>query len=443
MSAELHCDVCVVGGGSGGFGVALAAARAGAGVVLVERQSRLGGTSTQAFISSWEPGPGCSFAREVYEKASRTPGAAAITRRAHRYSRDEPYGLVLPDPQAGYESTLRRAGVAHEDIRSATFQPGTLAGTFARLLRDSGVQLLLNTSFRHADVAEGEVAAVLCADVDGSEVRVRAAVFVDATGGVLLCRAAGCETMLGPEARSRFEEPSAPEEPASFLNGISLCYRIRRSAGTAPRPPKPEADLSPEDVGTVASVCGPSEQELVVNPLRLLPGTALIEKGYDRALAEARRRVPVHWAWLHEYLHFRDYELHDVAPMLGVRESYRAVTDYVLTEHDLRAGVDGQEHEDVVALADHALDVHGGGPPIRELAGPYGIPYRCLLPGGLRNVLVACRGAGFSHIAASSARLSRTVMALGHAAGLAAARAAESGGDVREVDVHKLRRELG
>ena len=60
----LTCDVCVIGGGSGGFGAALSAARAGAKVVLVEKQSRLGGTSTSAFVTNWEPGPGCSFAKE-------------------------------------------------------------------------------------------------------------------------------------------------------------------------------------------------------------------------------------------------------------------------------------------------------------------------------------------------------------------------------------------
>jgi hypothetical protein len=52
---------------------------------------------------------------------------------------------------------------------------------------------------------------------------------------------------------------------------------------------------------------------------------------------------------------------------------------------------------------------------------PYGIPYRCLLPRSLDNLLVACRGAGFSSLAASSCRLSRTMMQLGQAAGTAAA----------------------
>ena len=95
----------------------------------------------------------------------------------------------------------------------------------------------------------------------------------------------------------------------------------------------------------------------------------------------------------------------------------------------------GQTHGDMVAIADHPLDIHGGSHGLKEIAEPYGIPFRCLIPKGKRNLLVACRGAGFSHIAASSCRLSRTVMALGHAAGLAAARAVSSAIDVRSIDI--------
>ena len=66
---------------------------------------------------------------------------------------------------------------------------------------------------------------------------------------------------------------------------------------------------------------------------------------------------------------------------------------------------------------------------------PYGIPYRCLVPKGWQNILVACRGASFDRVAASSVRLSRTMMSLGHAAGIGAAMAARRGVPVSEVDV--------
>lgn len=64
--------------------------------------------------------------------------------------------------------------------------------------------------------------------------------------------------------------------------------------------------------------------------------------------------------------------------------------------------------------------IHGEGHLCSELDVPYGVPFECLLPREFDNLLVACRGASFSHLTASSCRLSRTMMQLGHAAGLAA-----------------------
>jgi hypothetical protein len=124
--------------------------------------------------------------------------------------------------------------------------------------------------------------------------------------------------------------------------------------------------------------------------------------------------------------------------MIGIRESYRVITDYILTEHDLVAGLARQTHSDIVAVADHPMDTHGRGGRLRNVKGVYGIPYRCLIPKAFDNLLMAGRGAGFSHLAASSCRLSRTMMALGHAAGIAAAEASAKQGDVRAIDALRL-----
>ena len=105
-----------------------------------------------------------------------------------------------------------------------------------------------------------------------------------------------------------------------------------------------------------------------------------------------------------------------------MREGPRLVARYVLTEHDLDAGISGQTHDDLITIADHSKDVHGADSEARDpnLKQPYGVPYRCLLPKEIDNLAIACRGAGFSTIGASSCRLSRTMMQLGQAAGTAA-----------------------
>jgi hypothetical protein len=134
-----------------------------------------------------------------------------------------------------------------------------------------------------------------------------------------------------------------------------------------------------------------------------------------------------------------------IAPQLGLRETTRIKGEYVLTEHDLLAGISGQRHDDIVTIADHAMDTHGkttGRAGCGELREPYGIPFRCLIPKGMKNLLIACRAASFSSLAASSARLSRTMMQLGQAAGTAAALAHKLDIPVAEIPPNLLRDNL-
>jgi len=89
------------------------------------------------------------------------------------------------------------------------------------------------------------------------------------------------------------------------------------------------------------------------------------------------------------------------------------------------------------------MDTHGShGRPCGELSEPYGVPFRCLIPRGFRNLLVACRGASFSALAASSCRLTRTMMQLGQAAGTAAALAVQLGLPAAGVPAKPLRAAL-
>jgi hypothetical protein len=140
---------------------------------------------------------------------------------------------------------------------------------------------------------------------------------------------------------------------------------------------------------------------------------------------------------------FRGYRLDSIAPVLGVRETKRVTGEFVLTQNDLDAGISGQKHADIICLADHPCDTHGGhNKGIKPLREPYGVPLRCLIPRGTRNLLITCRAASFSSIAASSCRLSRTMMQLGQAAGTAVALAKELKIEVPDVPPESLRESL-
>jgi len=155
-----------------------------------------------------------------------------------------------------------------------------------------------------------------------------------------------------------------------------------------------------------------------------MQGREMIGLGYLKAYDECRRRIRAHWHHTQTvFPEFQPYRMNWVAPGLGVREGPRLVGRHILTEHDLDQGLSGQTHADIITIADHCKDTHGAntGRGASNLKQPYGVPFRALLPREIDNLVIACRGASFSSIAASSCRLSRTMMQLGQAAGTAAA----------------------
>jgi hypothetical protein len=187
----------------------------------------------------------------------------------------------------------------------------------------------------------------------------------------------------------------------------------------------------------------------------MIDGNAVLEMEYSQLMHEAYRRVQEHFFWLQRLpgddrwarrtkgKGYSTWAITNVAPRIGVRETRRVMGDYVLTEHDCQAGVKNQTHPDIIAVTDHAVDIHGRKGRLYEVPnGYYGVPYRCLLPRGVANLMIASRAASFSHIAASSCRLCRTMMTLGQAAGNAAAMATAAGVGPRDVDTNDLQAQL-
>lgn len=459
--ASLTCDLAVIGGGSGGFGAALAAARLGLDVILVEKADCLGGTSVRAGVNCWEMGAGgTGIPFDLYLRLKRQPLAVGVYSFGRHQSwfdpRKEPFrypgGETVMDPRRSYLDTLQRhvpkgrhddEAFRREHWHGVVFEPEAMARTMLAMLGETGrCRVLLNASFAQVRAHGGRVESVSLSDGR----RIHAEVFVDATGDGLVCLAAGCEAMTGQESREAFGEPDAPASATRRVNGVSLLYRVAEA---------PAAAIEPLPAGVPASCWWakrfPGAQvnhypngDLNINMLPTMEGEEFLRLGPEKAMEECRRRVRAHWHdWQQRFEEFRRYRLVWIAPALGVRESRRIVGEYVLTENDLLAGLSGQKHRDIIALADHMMDTHGSHTAHRgELSQPYGIPYRCLIPKGYRNLLVACRAASFSSLAASSCRLSRTMIQLGQAAGTAAALAKDLRVDLPNVPPDRLRQSL-
>lgn len=493
----IRCDLAVIGGGSGGFGAALAAARMGVDVVLVERGDRLGGTSVRGGVSCWEPGAGgTGIPFDLYRRLRATPGAVGIysrgrhqstydpAREAYRY----PGGENLIDATQRYMDTLRRwaprelAGGDVESFRKrqwhgVVFEPDAMASAMLEMLRETGrCRVMLETVF---ESVQGDAEFIHAAVLSGGR-RLVADAYIDATGDGSVCAAAGCEMMSGQEARSAFDEPGAPEKATSRVNGVTLIYRVARGpppdissvAGTGgPGGPASRDEMQRPTVAATADAAESGVEplpggvptncwwasrfpsaainqypngDLNVNMLPTMDGAEFLMRGYGPAMEECRRRVAAHWHHIQTACaEFRGFRMAGVSPAPGIRESRRVVGEYVLTQHDLLAGLAAQKHDDIICIADHAMDTHGThARGTGELAGPYGVPYRCLIPKGRRNLLVACRASSFSSLAASSCRLSRTMMQLGQAAGTAVALAKDLGTDLPAVPPDRLRAAL-
>lgn len=427
----MNCDVCVIGGGSGGFGAALAAARLGTSVVLIEKADTLGGTAVRGGVNNWEPGVGgTGIPFDLYQRLRQIPNAIAITSfgRHCLWQGNIPGGESLIDPARQYADTLRRygsRGMAADEVfcrthwHSVTFEPAAMAAAMEALLAETGqCRVLKNTAFTDVQRDGHRIKSVT---LDTGAV-ISAKMYVDGTADALLAVASGCECMTGQEARAKFAEPSAPDTPNDTINAVSLIYRITPTVSAAAAPVVP-ACWRPTGFPYAFFAQYPNG-DLAINTLPTMEGAEFQKLGYAAAYAECDRRVRSHWTWLQAtWPEYRRYRLQWIAPALGVRETRRVVGEYLLTEQDLRAGCSGQRHADIIAVADHALDTHGAGNrpgACGELAEPYGVPLRCLIPQGFTNLLVACRAASFSSLAASSCRLSRTMLQLGQAAGTAA-----------------------
>ncbi|MFA6294403.1 MAG: FAD-dependent oxidoreductase, partial [Victivallales bacterium] len=119
----------------------------------------------------------------------------------------------------------------------------------------------------------------------------------------------------------------------------------------------------------------------------------------------------------------------------------RVMGEYVLSAEDV---VKAKTFDDGIARSSYPIDIHnpsGSGTIIKQIEGGYyEIPYRCIVPKGSRNLLMACRAVSSTHEAHSSLRVMPVVASIGEAAGLAAVEALKGGVSVSEVDGAKLKK---
>lgn len=392
-----RADIVVVGGGPAGVAAAIAAVRSGKRVILAEHSGQLGGMGTLANVSIFM---GVGNVTGIYR---------------------EIVSEVLPE-QALPEQ--------HEGSIWPQFNPFRLRHYLNEKLEKEGVEVLF-----HADlcgtVMEGDRVKAVVLNTREGLIALEAQVFIDCTGDGRVAIDAGAGYTTGRESDG-------------MTQPMTLMFMMQNT-GKPVRRELPEGCYRYEDVselpqGRLLHWEQGDEGTLLVNMTRV-KGNGASVKDVSRAEKEALRQV----FSVADYLQRNGYEnyiLSHVPGQTGVRETNQIQGEYVLTEEDV---VSGRRFPDVVAQTNYEIDIHNpdgrGGTDERKVSG-YDIPYRCMLPKGIRGLLVAGRAISATHVAMSSMRVQATCYALGQSAGIAASLAAEHDIPLSEIHIDELHREL-
>jgi hypothetical protein len=438
-----EADVIVAGGGPGGLPAAIAAARHGAQVLLIERNGFLGGLATAGLVV---PILGHTASR------SHTPIVEGllqeIAERMH----------ALGGAPA-WKEALQEWGIR--------FDAEALKRVADELVQQAGVKLLLHTMVVDAVVQDGRIAALIIESKSGRQA-VAGKLFVDATGDADVAYRAGAPTKQGRDFDGRVESMGSfmhiggiPE--LTDAQKASACEKVQQAMA--------EGRLHFYNPGFTGQ--NTMQRDFFGPNMTRWPGDSTNVQDLTMAELGVRREA---WKLMdflrHEIPGFENVYLRQTS-QIGPRESRQVIGDYVLTGDDVQHG---HKFKDAVARGSWWIDIHcplGHTYPVhlcitecpRQEACPfwaaehgksmrarkdlyppdddwYDIPYRCLTARQIGNLLVSGRCISATHQGMAGARVMGTCIAIGQAAGTAAALAVRNGVKPRDIDVDELRRTL-
>ncbi len=408
-------DVIVAGGGPAGCTAAIAAASRGERTLLIQAEGNLGGLGTSGMVPAW-----CPF----------TDGEKIIYR-----------GLA--------EKVFREAkkGVPHEPADKfdwVTINPEYLIGVYDRMVAESGAEVLYFSRVAAVEMAADDtVDAIIVANKDGLTAY-RAKVYIDATGDGDIAAWAGARFLKG-DAEGMLQKSTlcfsvANVNTEAYLNGPELHTGHNPDSASARAHASGRYPLL--DTHCCHNLVGPGVVQFNANHIAIADTTDPLQ--LSQAMHRGRRTAEQHLEMLKEFRPdaFKDAFIVKTAIIPGIRDSRRIVGDYIFTGDDWRAR---KTFDDEIGRNCYFIDIHKEGVPhVHYGRGEsHGIPYRCLTPKGLRNVLTAGRCISTDDEAYGSLRVMPPCLVTGEAAGVAASLTALSAAhDVHAVDTDDLRRIL-
>jgi len=401
-----EADVIVVGGGPGGLGAAVMAARCGARTLLVERYGFLGGMAAAGEVHPF-------MANHVDDQPLDTPVYTDWVRRMHAlWPREGKDGHIFKEA----------AMLAAEE-----------------LCLEAGTELLYHHQLADVVVAGGGVKHLVLLSKSGLTAA-KAKVYIDCTGDADLAALAGCE----------FEQGG----PTGHCQPMTLCFKLS-NVDTDRAADRAEFTRLFDEAKARGEMTNPRHDVLAFewlehgvvhfNTTRVIHKSGTDGGELSQAEIEGHKQLREFLAFCQK--HVPGYEharLYSMAHHIGVRETRRVRGMAYLTR---KAFETRAKFPDAIARVRYPIDIHspdGGGTEIVHIPEGdwYEIPYGCIVARDVDNLLVAGRPISVDHAIHSSMRVMPPCCTIGQAAGLAAALAAERACGPKDLDGTEVRQKL-
>lgn len=437
-------DVLIVGGGFAGITAALAAARNGSRVILVEKSGCLGGLATGGLVNYVTP------YQDWNERIVGGLGEEIIERLKQLGAREEEYDVSQEHPWLASDLDWDKklfGDVEGKKRYGVQFDTEALKALADEMVAEAGIKVLFHTFLVDAKVESNRIRTATFESKTG-RFAIAARIFVDCTGDGDLSALSG----------ATFEKGRATD---GKMLPVTLMFRLRgvdvskamgyQMAGQAQYGYANLISLAKErgefTIPHSYLLVRPTVQldGLEVNGTRMLGVDGTNVGDLSRAEVELRRQVQLLTEFFRKYVPgCSTAYVSETASLIGVRDTRRVVGEYVVRDDDIPSGA---KFPDSIGRGTVHVDIHnptGVGFDIRPVkAGDwYDIPYRCLVVKGLDNLLMAGRCISATSVAQSALRLYLNVFVTGQAAGTAAALCQRDSVKARDLDVQLLQSTL-
>lgn len=441
---EMETEVLVIGGGPAGLCAAISAARAGAKTLLIEKAAFCGGMATAGlvapFMTCYDSGGSTQLIKGLFEE---------IVERLVEIN-----GAIHHSKVNASTAFTSYITVGH--IHVTPFSAEALKLLADQMLTQSSVNVLYHTSFIDAIKENGRITHVIASKKDGL-IAIKPRVVIDCTGDADCASALGVPYTLGNEngkmqpasmffrignVDSKKIDEDIEKNLDNFYRKDGVNYRSlhwwvskAREAG--------DWDLDRVSIGLFRGV---EEDEWSINTSRIMNIDGTSSESLTKGEMIGRQQVDQIFKFLKKYVPgCENARLLQTGSTLGIRETRHIKGIKTLTLDDI---LSCKVPSDSVMIAANSVDVHGRfGPKSNEyIALPkgkyYGIPYGCLVPESISNLLVAGRCISAESEAAGAIRVMPPCMAMGQAAGIAAQMISKENITAQALDVSALRKEL-